>query len=105
MPSADAAQIIQGIGRRIAELRTSKGWSQAQLAEALSVALQGVQRMEQGRQNFTVKTIVKIANKLGCSPRDLWEAPTTTSTRGRPRPATKAAEAPPKKARAKRNDV
>ena len=100
MRSVDAAQVVQAIGRRIAEVRAEKGLSQAQLAEALSIALQGVQRMEQGRQNLTVKTIVKVANKLGCNPRDLWDPPTTSPPRGRP--SRKAAPASQKRARSKR---
>jgi transcriptional regulator with XRE-family HTH domain len=98
MRTADPAHVIQAIGRRIGELRAAKGLSQAQLAEALGIALQGVQRMEQGRQNLTVKTIVKLANKLGCNPRDLWDPPTSAPTRGRP-PAPTA-----RRARAKRSD-
>ncbi len=104
MRSADPAQVIRSVGRRIAELRALKAWSQAQLAEAMNIALQGVQRMEQGRQNLTIKTIVQVANKLGCSPRDLWEAPTSTPTRGRPAPA-KAVATVVKRPRSRRSDA
>jgi transcriptional regulator with XRE-family HTH domain len=82
-PSAD--QVIKEIGRRIAELRAEKGWSQARFAEVLGIALQNLQRMEQGRQNFTVRTLVNVARKLDCAPRDLWKPMTTTQPkRGRP---------------------
>ena len=85
MSGPRARQIIKEIGRRIAELRCELGWSQAQLADALGIALQNVQRMEQGRQNFTVHTLVTVAHELGCEPRVLWEAPTTNAPkRGRP---------------------
>jgi len=84
----NVSQVIHGIGRKIAELRTAKGWSQARFAEVLGIALQNVQRMEQGRQNFTVRTLVNIARKLGCEPRDLWSVP-ESPTRGRGRPPVK----------------
>jgi hypothetical protein len=41
--------------------------------------------MEQGRQDFRVTTLVRLARKLGCDPRDLWDAPTQPPPRrGRP---------------------
>jgi transcriptional regulator with XRE-family HTH domain len=80
-----ASQIIHDIGRRIGEVRAGRAWSQAKFAEKLGIAVQNVQRMEQGRQNFTVETLVRVARVLGCEPRDLWSTPTTrASTRGRP---------------------
>ena len=85
MATPNASQVIKDIGRKIAELRTAKGWSQARFAEVLGIALQNVQRMEQERQNFTVRTLVNVARKLGCEPRDLWSAPENpTRRRGRP---------------------
>ncbi len=34
-------QVVRDIGRRIAELRMAKGWTQEDLAEALGIAVQG----------------------------------------------------------------
>ena len=89
MTGPTAARIIREIGRRIAEVRRARGWSQSEFAAELGIALQNVQRMEQGRQNLTVRTIVTVARTLGCAPRELWEPPTTRpARRGRPpRPA------------------
>jgi len=81
-----ASRAIRDVGRRIAEIRGERDWSQARLAEELGIALQNLQRMEQGRQNFTVRTLVRVAQKLGCEPRELWEPPATTRPRrGRPK--------------------
>jgi transcriptional regulator with XRE-family HTH domain len=81
-----AADVLADIGRRIAELRAERGWTQAHFAEVLGIAVSNVQRMEHGRQNFTVRSLVTLAGKLGCSPFSLWEAPTTRRSRpGRPR--------------------
>jgi transcriptional regulator with XRE-family HTH domain len=78
-------QIVRDIGRRIAELRAAKGWTQATFAEKLGTAVQNLARMEQGRQDFRVRTLVRLARKLGCEPRDLWDPPTTPRPRpGRP---------------------
>ena len=86
--SPNASRVIAGIGRRIAELRAANGWTQARFAEKLGIALQNVQRMEQGRQNFTVRTLVNVARKLGCDASELWQPPATQpSGRGRPRRA------------------
>lgn len=91
MPAPSAEKIIRDIGRRIAELRAAKGWSQARFAEVLDIALQNVQRMEQGRQNFTARTLVTVARKLGCKPRDLWDAPEKVhAPKGRPPRAKRA---------------
>ena len=86
MATSSADQIIRDIGRRIAEIRSAKGWSQARLAEVLDIALQNVQRMEQGRQNFTVRTLVSLARKLGCAPRELWDEPVKAPSPGKGRP-------------------
>ncbi|HVY31028.1 MAG TPA: helix-turn-helix transcriptional regulator [Polyangiaceae bacterium] len=91
MRSRSPDSVVRDIGRRIAELRAAKGWTQARFAEALGIAVQNVARMEQGRQEFRVKTLVRVAQKLGCDPADLWLRPSTVRpTRGRPRSTTGA---------------
>ncbi|HEY3820124.1 MAG TPA: helix-turn-helix transcriptional regulator [Polyangiaceae bacterium] len=80
-----ATRVIRDIGRRIAELRADRGWTQAHFAEVLGIAVPNLQRVEQGRQNLTVRTLVRVARKLGCHPRMLWEAPMTPRPKpGRP---------------------
>ena len=86
MGAPNPKRIIRDIGRRIAELRAARGWTQAHFAEVLGIAVPNLQRMEQGRQNFTVRTLVAVARKLGCEPRQLWEPPSTPRPKpGRPR--------------------
>lgn len=86
MGALSADQIIRNVGRRVAELRAAKGWTQASFAEFLGIAVPNLQRMEQGRQNFTVRTLVTVARKLGCDPRELWDPPSTPRPKpGRPR--------------------
>ena len=50
---------------RIAQARLSKGWTQAQLAEAVGVAKQHISRWEKGTNKPSVAALVKIANALG----------------------------------------
>lgn len=52
------------IAATIAEKRTSAGLSQKALAEALSVSQGLVSRWESGDCNFTLRTLVQIAQKL-----------------------------------------
>lgn len=52
-------------GRRIAAERARHGWTQAALAAALDVSVQYVQRVEGGKQNMTLATLVRIAGALG----------------------------------------
>lgn len=73
MPTQNATKVLRDIGRKIAEIRAAKGWTQERFAEALGIAVQNVARMEQGRQNLTVRTIVRLARTLGCTPRSLWD--------------------------------
>lgn len=83
--------VISDIGRRIAELREAKGWTQEVLAERVKMATQNVARLEQGRSDFRVSTLVRISRVLGVDVRALFEAPSSRKKRkpGRPRKASK----------------
>ena len=77
------------IGRRVAELRRSRGWTQEKLAEKVDATVQWVSRIEGGGENVTVETLVLFANVLGVGVVELF-TPTTTDApaatmRGRPR--------------------
>lgn len=45
---------------RVAELRTSQGWSQAQLAELLAVTRQTVIAIEQSRTDLSLSTAIRV---------------------------------------------
>jgi len=53
------------IGERIKTRRKELGLSQEQLAEALNVTYQQVQRYENGRNKLNVENVQVIAEKLG----------------------------------------
>ena len=72
--------MIADVGRRIAEIRVEQGWTQQQLANALGLSLQYVQRCETGAANLTLRSLVKIASALKRDPRRLLDPPAGTPT-------------------------
>jgi len=75
------------VGRRIAELRRTKGLTQAEFAEELGCSVQYVGLMERGKQNLTLGKMAEIANVLGATFEDLVKKPkqgSLTIKKGRP---------------------
>ena len=54
------------IGRRIAELRDARGWSQEELAERLHVTRQTVSNWERGKTLVDVQSLAAMADEMGC---------------------------------------
>ncbi len=52
------------IGKRIVELRTNKGWTQADLARAAGKDRQAIEKLENGRVNPTLYSLLEIAAAL-----------------------------------------
>ena len=85
-PVEDPDDVIEKLGRRIAELRADAGLTQAEVAERIETAVSNYQRIEHGLQNLTIRTLVKISTALGVPVIRLFERPSTArSGRGRPR--------------------
>ena len=84
MPLRDPATVMRDVGRRVAELRAERGWTQDQLAEHAGFSVGYVRTVEGGKGNLTVFTLVKFATLLGVEPAELLRAPTTERRRGRP---------------------
>lgn len=57
--------VDHGIGNRIAVLRTAHGLSQSQLAEALGISFQQVQKYEAGKNRIGAGRLQAIADRLG----------------------------------------
>jgi len=55
------------IGQRIIEFREQKGWSQADLARACSKDRQAIEKLENGKVNPTLYTLLEVSNALGVS--------------------------------------
>jgi transcriptional regulator with XRE-family HTH domain len=87
-PVEDPDEIMDRVGRRMAELRAEAGLTQAEVARRMDTAVNNYQRIEHGLQNVTLRTMVKIAGVLGVATAVLLEAPSTgkkSGRRGRPR--------------------
>lgn len=74
MPKERASRIQEGVGRRIAEERHARNWTQQELADRLKIEVQSLQRFERG-EIATIATIVKVANMLGVTTRSLFDKP------------------------------
>ena len=55
------------LGIRIAILRISKGWSQAELARRIGVSASAVGMYEQGRREPSLSIVVQLAREFGVS--------------------------------------
>ena len=94
-PPLVADQVLRDLGRRIAELRAARAFTQERLAETAEVTVQYLQRVERGRANLTVRSLVRIANLLGVSVGELFDPPRVRSARvGRPRRLEVAEQVP-----------
>ena len=62
---AKAAINIQ-IQQMIHDTRMEKGWTQKDLAEKMGVKQSLVSRWESGECNYTINTLIDIADALGC---------------------------------------
>ncbi len=60
-------ELKKKIGQRIVELRTKKGWSQSDLARACGKDRQAIEKLENGKVNPTLYSLLEISKALGVS--------------------------------------
>jgi transcriptional regulator with XRE-family HTH domain len=60
-------------GRRLAELRRTKGWSQEKLALESGLARSYLGGVERGQRNIALLNICKLAETLGVPPSELMD--------------------------------
>jgi transcriptional regulator with XRE-family HTH domain len=78
--------LLKKVGRRIAELRQAAELTQEQLAAKLKITLKYLQRVEAGRHNLSVDSLVRFSRVLKAEPKVLFEEPRTLMVSvGRPR--------------------
>lgn len=63
----DSHRFAFNIALKILERLDQLGWSQRQLAEALGVSPQQVNKWVRGKENFTIETLIKIGKTLNTS--------------------------------------
>lgn len=66
---------LKKVGKRIVEIRTQKGLSQAELARLCDKDPQALERVENGKINPTSYTLHLVALALGVSTKDLLNFP------------------------------
>ena len=66
-------EALNTLGRRVAELRREKGFSQEALAEAMGVSRNHVADIELGARNTGVWSLLLICSALGAPPAALFE--------------------------------
>jgi len=78
--------VLRALGHRIQELRREQGHTQESLAAKLGMIPSNYARIEQGRLNTTVDTLVRISNALDVDLAQLFVAPKRRRSRpGRPK--------------------
>ena len=64
-------ELLFRIGRRIADLRRERGISQQDLAARCNFEKSNLSRIEYGRSNMTIATLLTISRALGVKLREL----------------------------------
>ncbi|AZA88113.1 XRE family transcriptional regulator [Chryseobacterium shandongense] len=60
-------QLRKEFGKRIIMLREQKGWSQSDFARACNKDRQAIEKLENGKVNPTLYTLLELANALEIS--------------------------------------
>jgi transcriptional regulator with XRE-family HTH domain len=74
-------EALQTLGRRIAELRREKGFTQESLAEAMGVSRNHIADIELGVRNTGVWSLLLICKALALPPERLFEDFTASTLR------------------------
>lgn len=64
-------QLKKKVGQRIVELRSQKGWSQSDLARACNKDRQALEKLENGKVNPTIYSLLEIAKALEVNLKEL----------------------------------
>lgn len=64
---------LRQVGQKIARLRRDHGYSQMDICGMIDMEKPNLSSIENGRQNFTTLTLLKIANAIGVEVREFFE--------------------------------
>lgn len=70
--TAEEKEQLRHFGRRLAELRREKGWSQERLALESGLARSYVGGIERGQRNLALINILRLARALAASPAEFF---------------------------------
>ena len=79
MTNLDEQRFLQQVGFRVRELRTARGWTQAQLAEHCGLHRTFIGSVERGERNIAILNLRLIAAALRASVQDFFTEPHTPS--------------------------
>ena len=90
----DHRKLLRAVGRRIAELRAERGWTQEAFAEHYGASAKYAQTLELGSENLSLATLARIARTLKAPVRELFAPPKSLKANpGRPKKHTKEVRA------------
>ena len=72
---AEQYEFIRAVGQRVNVMRERSGLTRRQMTERANLKPAYGYLIEEGGQNLTLKTLITIAQTLGCTPRDLMPDP------------------------------
>ena len=64
-------EFIKSVGKQIKQIRTSKGLSLLDLSALSNIEKANLSKMENGKSNLTLKTLLTISEALNVNPYDL----------------------------------
>lgn len=70
--SEDADLLLRRVGLRVSKHRRELGLTQRQFGERIAMNQSNIALIEQGLQNLTVRTLVKLAAELGMTVSELF---------------------------------
>ncbi len=84
MPRArvEFGALLVRVGRRVAELRVARGWTQEQFAERARLDPRDFQKIEAGGLPLTLRRLLRLANTLEVDPQELLRDSATATAGG-----------------------
>ena len=73
MSNAQEQKLMKAFGKRVAEVRKSRGVTQQQLAERINMSVVAIAYIETGKRWARLGTLNKIANNLKVNVADLFK--------------------------------
>lgn len=68
-------EFLYKVGRNIARIRKKQGYSQLDVCAKIGMEKSNLSSIENGRQNFTSLTLLKIADAIGAEVHQFFQTP------------------------------
>jgi transcriptional regulator with XRE-family HTH domain len=88
----DDSDIYAQVGRKLKQLRSEKGFTQAQIAQIIDVSAQQYQKYEDARNKCSLNNLAILADYYGTSLTELLEGERPAEPRPAPAPARRPAD-------------